>query len=148
MTWSQANTWIASLNTADYLGYSDWELPSAINSDGTEPCSGLGCAGSQMGQLYYTSLGNTLAGGLTNSGPFANLQPSYYWSSTDYGPDTSHAWVFNFDDGAQGTDNKDDTLYAWAVAQAAVPEPSTILLIGSGLIGYFAFRRQLAKVGS
>src|SRR4030065_69711 len=71
----------------------------------------LDITGSEMGNLYYTELGNLgycdTAGncpqpsfGLTNTGPFTNLEASYYWSGTEYAPNV-FSWVFNFYDGGQ-----------------------------------------------
>ena len=70
-----------------------------------------------MAYLWYVELGNlsfcppgdaTCAGasqagwGLTNTGPFQNMQSSSYWSGTEYAPNTSYAWYFGGGDGSQG----------------------------------------------
>jgi len=102
MTWQQATDWVTQLNLG---GYSDWRLPSTPETDAT--CSnaydffgsgnvvgaGYGCTGSEMGNLYYSSLGNTGAwdyeganwqnadgywqtnegSGFLNAGPFYNV---------------------------------------------------------------------------
>jgi hypothetical protein len=71
MLYSQANAFIAYLNSISFLGYSNWRLPKADPS-----CSnpgGYDCTNSEMGHLSYTELGNTSAELATHSGPFTNL---------------------------------------------------------------------------
>ena len=78
MTWNTANQWIGAMNTADYLGYSDWRLPTTapINgnafdysysttgtTDNGYNVSAPGTAyagnkGSEMAYLFYIDLGN------------------------------------------------------------------------------------------
>lgn len=69
-----ANTWATGLNIGGVTG---WRLPTALNQDGTGPCTGGNCTGSEMGHLYYVELGNTSTGGIErNTGPFSNLMAS------------------------------------------------------------------------
>jgi hypothetical protein len=143
MTWDAAMAWADGL---DYAGLDDWRLPSALNSDGSGPCSGVNCTDSEMGYLYSISLGNPVGGPLTNTGPFGStLQPDFYWSGTEYAPDPFDAWGFHFDAGEQHTFGKDSgdqgpPRYAWAVR--VIPEPTTGLLVGLGLVGLAAQRRR------
>jgi hypothetical protein len=80
MTWDTAEAWIAAMNTADYLGYSDWRLPTMIDT-GTSGCNGAysgtdcgynvqtysaGTTYSEMAYMYYVNLGNK--GSLDTSG--------------------------------------------------------------------------------
>jgi hypothetical protein len=74
--------------------------------------------------------------GLNNVGPFMNIQPWGYWSSSTPGANTENAWLFNFYVGAQFLYQKSDQNYAWAVRSgdvSAVPEPDMRLLLGTGL---------------
>jgi hypothetical protein len=110
-----------------------------------------------MGYLYYTDLGNTASTGLTNTGPFNNLNTSnspfnigdvnysYFWSGTD-------GWAFDGFDGYQHTDHDWDNYYGLAVHSGdvaagsgadPVPEPSTFLLFGAGIGGVALFRRRM-----
>ncbi len=72
MTWSASLAWIASLNTANHLGVSDWRLPFIVDT-GTPGCdfgySGTDCGynvqtktgatvHNEMAHLYYVTLGN------------------------------------------------------------------------------------------
>ena len=38
MNWTAANAWAAGLNVGGFTG---WRLPTALNADGSGPCSGL-----------------------------------------------------------------------------------------------------------
>lgn len=115
MNWTDANTWAAGL---DVDGVTGWRLPTALNQDGTGPCGpALNCTDSEMGYMWYTELGNT-AFFLTNTGDFTNLQTNYYWSGTEYAPNTSKAWYFNTIVGYQNPNDKDFALYVVAVREA------------------------------
>jgi hypothetical protein len=171
MNWAKANEWIAAMNTAAYLGTSDWRLPT-VTDTGTAGCNfgytGTDCgfnvdlATGEMAHMFYSTLGNTAgyntsgvvqpcnsAGPnycLTNTGPFSNLQPYLYWSGTEYAPNTSSAWDFPFSYGSQYYNAKTVGLYAWAVRPgdiAAVPVPATVWLFGSAL-GVMGWLRRRA----
>ncbi len=143
-TWSDAVNWADNLV---YAGFSDWRLPT------TDPDCGVGynCTGSEMGHLHYTELGNPAAGGLIYTSPFSNLQPFGYWSGTEDASNPNYmAWFFNFFLGHQDAPSKDGLFYAWAVrsnvsplSAVSVPEPGTLMLLGSGLAGIVAWRKRL-----
>ena len=169
MTWYTAQSWIGAMNTANYLGYNDWRLPTTIDigNNGTSGSwyDGTGDYGyntsstGEMAHLYYTELGNlgyvSTSGaypqpgwGLTNTGPFTNFQSGTYWSGTEYEPDIGGAWIFIMTDGYQDRYYKGVSLFAMAVRPgqvAAVPEPATTWLLGLGLLGLAGVvRRRLS----
>jgi hypothetical protein len=169
MTWAKANEWIAAMNTANYLGISNWRLPT-VTDTGTSGCNfaftGTDCgynvdlSTGEMAHMFYSTLGNTgyydtsgSATGcsdsppycLTNDGPFSNLQRGNYWSGTTYAPNTSNAWNFSFEVGYQGSLNKSLSLPAWAVRPGDIgeaPVPGAVWLFGSAVAVMGALRRR------
>ena len=149
MSWNTANQWIGAINKADYLGYSDWRLPTTAPVNGstfnhTFSYNGstdygysisapgtvyAGSKGSEMAYLFYNELGGkaefdtsgTFQGTLAVTGPFLNVSSSAYWSGTEYAPGSGSAWDFNTGIGLQGALDKGLGLYAWAVRPGDVP---------------------------
>jgi len=114
--WEDANAWVASLNSGNgFAGLDGWRLPNTDPSCGTY----FNCINSEMGHLYYLSLGNRDNSALTNTGPFTNLRPSVYWSGTEYAPNPSNVWFFDFNSGNQDANNKGNHNYALAVRPGA-----------------------------
>jgi len=135
-TWADQVAWADGL-TATYNGiaFSDWRLPSSFNSDGSGPCTGYSCTGSEMGSLFYDTLGNALGLPFSNAGPFINLQSYVYWSGTEEAVDpATTAWNFSFDNGYQSPFDKSSAYYALAVRDGdVVPLPAAFWLFISGL---------------
>jgi hypothetical protein len=46
----------------------------------------------------------------------ANLQANNYWSGSEYAPNTGNAWNFNFNNGNQNANDKNNGFYALAVS--------------------------------
>jgi hypothetical protein len=157
MTWDQAMSWATGLTAGGVTG---WRLPTAINRDGSLPVSGYNLAGSELGHLYYTELGNTgrppgsSSGGLTNAGPFTNLQSVNYWTNTEWASFAGNAWAFSFISGLQGyADKNPNSTYiiyysAMAVHDGNVghtPIPGAILLFAPALVGLVVMRRKFFR---
>ncbi len=142
LNWDDAKSWAAGLTVGTFGG---WSLPETDTACG----AGYNCTNSQMGELYYTALGNPKFGPLSNTGPFKNLQSYYYWSGTEYAPGLGFAWYFGTNYGYEGANDKNGYLFALAVRPgdvAAVPEPGMVALLLSGLAGVMVMRRR--PVGS
>ena len=146
MSWSNANNWAASL---DINGVTGWRLPDTLQPDPS--CNGaVDCTGSEMGNLYNV-LGGTGGSILVEGDPtllalFTNVQANPYWSGTEFAPDTSSVWLFNFFNGQQTSGGKEGSfIWAWAVYSgnaSTVPVPAAVWLFGSGLLGLVSMARR------
>jgi hypothetical protein len=166
MSWWGAMAWAQWL---DYGGWDDWRLWSVtdlgddgcptVSYDGTDCGYNIDTATSELGHLWYDTLGNTAAFdtggnsrgtgnfGLTQAGPFQNFDEWTYWSDTEYEPNTNNAWFFSAFSGVQFYLGKVGLIktQAWAVRpgqvdvaaldQQPVPTPGTLWLLGAGLLG-------------
>ncbi len=160
MTWYVAQDWIAAMNTASYLGVSDWRLPNMdVNGDGyiVQGCN-IPEYFARDNQLSYMKCRNGIQGGLL-SAPFDNVGrgdylfgfiPSAYASST-VDPVDDHVWYFPFGGPpVSGTTRapKSELMYVWPVRPgdiAVVPTPPAVWLFGSalGVMGWI--RRKITS---
>jgi hypothetical protein len=167
--WQNQIDWADGLDVSfGGTNYTDWRLPTTVDGtwvfgyDGTTT-AGYNITSSEMGHLYYVELGNKGAmdiygnvypagWGLTNTGPFKDLQAATYWSGTEYAADPSYAWAINFTGGNQSStlDPKNAfTSYALAVRPGdvtVVPEPISLILFLTGgaiLIGRKYIRKKV-----
>jgi hypothetical protein len=160
MTWSSAQAWIASLNSANFLGVNNWRLPVTAQPDATcngqdyysgYPPQGFGynCAASEMAHLFYGEIGGVAGRYISevhndNFALFRNVQDNQYWSATVFGPDPVNAWVFTFGIGFQYRLSFGNEIYAWAVRDgdlAPVPLPAVGWLLAPSL-GAIRFARR------
>lgn len=160
MGWDAANTWAANLNVNGLTG---WRLPTMVDTgplgcnrafSGTDCGYNVSTSTSELAHMYQVTLRNLAyydpsgngpqsGWGLTNTGPFSNLQSSRYWYGVAYTPPANDpwsindAWIFLSENGHQLDSEKANGFYAWAVRSGdvatAVPEPQTYALALAGL---------------
>jgi hypothetical protein len=141
MNYASAIAWVAAMNAANYLGHSNWQLPTTPFTDtscaGKAPPGnnfGFGCDANAMGYLYYTALGvqapNTAVPIPANRvGPFRNFQPEIYWS--DSPPSSTNITDFSFATGSQDGGTGDDFQYVLPMIPNKLP--GTPAARGTGL---------------
>ncbi len=145
MSYQAAAAWVKAMNAANYLGHSNWQIPTTPPGDFT--CSfsggagnafGWGCSASAFGSLYNAlglSAPNT-AVPVPNitAGPFNNFQPDLYWSQTSLPqpPDqVGCCGTFSFNSGWQGSNITSNFLFLLPMIQGKIP--GTPAAIGAGL---------------
>lgn len=131
MNYNAAAAWVAAMNQANYLGHSDWQLPTTPLTDkncgkvGPNGASfGFGCTAGALDSMY-NALGlqppNSAVPVTNNSvGPFSNIQPYLYWSQASAGQTQGNA-TFSFATGWQGANTLPNFLYVWPMAGGRIP---------------------------
>lgn len=165
MTLADGESWIGTLNSANFLGANTWRLPKMLDTGlagcdlgytGTDCGSNVDTSTGELASLFYDTLGNIpfydIAGnasqpgwGLSNTGPFENIQNWYMYGTVYLPGQINGVWDFHFDYGLQ--DWAFSGASAWAVADgdiAIVPIPAAAWMFGSalGLLGWM--RRKSA----
>ena len=108
MQWQAALSYVACLNTNNYLGRTNWRLPNRKELFSIVDY-----------QQYNPSL--------STANPFVNSYPSFYWSSSTDAYYLS-AWIINFYHGYVGTDFTDNVdYYVWPVSLGGPPSPAIAL---------------------
>jgi Protein of unknown function (DUF1566) len=159
--WYGAQAWVSYLSSVNYAGHSNWALPtiaplgSTLDTNysyngSTDVGYNNASTRSQLGNLFYSSLGNAgyydltgaaLTGyGVSNAGPFSSLGSTVYWTGTE--ADANNAYYFATLDGLQSSFDKTSQYHVLAVA--AVPEPSGAALAAMALM-LVGFARHRAR---
>ncbi len=146
MGWQAATNWATQLTVG---GVGGWRLPDVDTT-----CIIYECRNGEVGNLYYTVLGNPSGSGGGHMEPFRNMQnfDSYWTASTSHPVVPNYAWYYGMGIGEQNSLNKNRSFYAWAVHSgdvkppappvSAVPVPAAIWLFGSGLMGLVGLAKR------
>ena len=152
--WATANSWAQNLNA---YGFDDWRLPGALEADGSGPCTGFNCSGSELGYMFYANWGAaagspySLGANPANVGLFFNVSAlgnGAYWSGTPAVQVAGRHAAFSVVDGAQSNLLDSAALFAVAVRfgdVSPIPEPQPLLLMLLGLGAGAVVARQRAR---
>ena len=159
--WADSAAWA---NNLVFAGFDDWRLPWESVLAGAGPTTSpvdcttvteLACRDNEMGYMFYHDLGGTFGQNKTGTqtalgGQVLTGIHDSNWSGTEEF-NSLRAWIFGFGFGDEDFNVKTDGLFfAWAVRPgdvAAAPEPSSMLLIGAGMLG-LGWSRRRARLGS
>ena len=130
LDYQSAAAWVSAINAANFLGHSNWQLPTTPTLDHgcgkTGPNGnsfGYGCSVSAFGSLYYNALGlrapNTAVPIPAKAvGPFTNLQPYLYWSQISAGSQGYE--TFSFATGWRGANTGPHFIYLWPMVPGKI----------------------------
>jgi uncharacterized protein (TIGR03437 family) len=145
MSYQAATAWVDAMNSANYLGHNNWQLPTTPLVDNTG-CTfvganngsfGFDCVAGALGWLYSNGLGLNAPNSAVpiaayNIGPFSNFQPYYYWSQTPGDNANSSGYnTFSFNTGFQDTNTKPNYMYVLPMIPGKIP--GTPAALGSQL---------------
>ncbi|MBV9265262.1 MAG: DUF1566 domain-containing protein [Acidobacteriaceae bacterium] len=137
MSFQAAQDWVKALNEYNHrgwLGHNNWLLPTTTANDPhctrDNPDGGGGfaynCSASGLGALYYEVLHESARTNLlpvkgSVNGPFRNLQPNLYWSSTAAADPRQGFMTFSFNTGWQGANTKTNVLFVLPMVKGRLP---------------------------
>lgn len=153
MNWTDAMNWADSLTIGTGT---NWHLPTITTSSGGGPRPSENgqttpTDANEFGWLWEQQRNGDSSWSADEAAPFVNIPyfdsglSEYYWTSIIADPDgltgDPQAWNFLIDCACWGTASQSNEYYAWAVHDGnvtggVVPEPSTLLLIATGLAGF------------
>lgn len=132
MNYVSAAAWVAAMNAANYLGRNDWQMPTTplldSNCGKTGPNGasfGFGCKAGALDTLYnqlgFKSPGTAVPVPINTVGPFSNLQPYLYWSSSQAVSAAQGRATFSFSTGWQGANTLPNFLYLFPMIPGKLP---------------------------
>ncbi len=133
------------LSSLKVNGISGWRLPRANKGDIEDNIYDTG----ELGHLYYVGLGNTLSGGLQQTGPFTGLNAGPYWTGTvALEGSMKEYYVLDFNSGIWGSDcgmsGMSDGAYVLAVHDGNTAEPNDISPSEGTVDSQFTIRRAVS----
>ncbi len=142
MNYTSAAAWVAAMNTANYLGHNNWQIPTIplvdSNCGKTGPGGGsfgFGCTAGALDALYnqlgFKSPNTAVPVPINTVGPFSNLQPYLYWSSSQGASATQGNATFSFSTGWLGANTLPNFLYLLPMIPGKLP--GTPAATGTGL---------------
>jgi hypothetical protein len=142
MSYQAAASWVAAMNAANYLGHSNWQIPTIPLNDnncgktGPNGASfGFGCTASALASVYnalgFKSPNTAVPIPNNTAGPFSNLQPYLYWSSSAGASAQQGNATFSFATGWQGANTLPNFLYLLPMIPGKLP--GTPAATGTGL---------------
>ena len=156
--WNDANAWVAGLTLG---GVSGWRLPAlGVNAMGQPGCA-VGtsdplCLTDELGYMFYNNMSGIVGSSVAAIGDpdlalFPGLNTQRFWTSEQFGTDTSKRWIVNYALGTYTNDAVSSTFFApraWAVhdgnISGVVPVPAAFWLFGSALLGLTGLKRRLS----
>jgi uncharacterized protein (TIGR03437 family) len=139
MNYQAAVAWVAAMNAANYLGHSNWQLPTTPLVD--QKCNKVGPNGGSFGYGCTAGALDTIYNGLAlqspatavpmpanTAGPFSNIQPYLYWSQS---PSSGGNATFSFATGWEGANVVPNFLYVWPMIPGKIP--GSAAATGNGL---------------
>jgi hypothetical protein len=140
MDWYTAQNWIVAMNTTNYLGVTNWRLPSAdVNANNVvQDCNFAPASFCRDNEMSYQYRWNGVQ--VPTTSPFTNVANyvgfGYYGSGTEYAADPSRRWILNFGVYINDRNPKSAATYVWPVSPGdllAIPIPPAVWLFGSAL---------------
>lgn len=150
ISWADAQAHVDALVYYDALrdvNWTDWRLPRVLPQNGvsldmtdlpdgsTDQGYNITSPKSEFSHLFYVTLGNIgqkdVSGGLfppgwglSNTGPFQNLQAGGYWYQTEHPSNSANALTFGMGNGHQANRVKSDGRFIWALRDGNVAPES------------------------